>query len=141
MQPERPTSPTDVCTAGEEACLCGTCVPACDDGPLDTTQCNHVCQYTNDASASPPLILYLEAIDGYDGKIAVEFESKGGGCSAEIGQTSSGVYIVWKPSDGNPNCNGESATLDPSIYITRSDANEVVEIVTSCSDVLHWWEV
>ena len=87
------------------------------------------------------MILYLDAIDGYDGNLAVEFESEGSGCTADISATKSGVYIVWKPDD-NPSCNGNSR-LDPAIHIKRTNSLDeaAVDVDTSCASALYVGQV
>lgn len=126
--------PTDVCTVGEDACLCGGCVEE-----LGSGLGNNYCAYDQTGRASAPLILYLKAHDGYTGSIDVEFESQGSGCSTTARMTASGVYIVWKPSD-NENCSG-SATLEPNVFVKRSNEDDPMQIATSCASALYVGQV
>ena len=102
-----------------------------------STHCNHFCQYANDATSAPLLILYLAPRDGYAGDILVEFQSEGSNCGTTASLTASGVYIIWKPADDG-NCNGNSK-LDPNIYIrcNSSSEEEAVNVPTSCSSALY----
>ena len=137
LKPQRPSVSTDVCTIGEDDCLCGECVTECDDGPIENTLCNKFCKYSN--GASPPRNLFLAPNDGYEGDIRVVFGSIGSKCTVTIGMTRLGVYVIQKPAN-NSNCDGP--LINPDVYITRiSLEEEHVMVHTSCSSALYVGQV